>query len=131
MGTSKYLTMPLTKVTWQNIFTTRALPTATRPDLTGYVATALSNVKTLSFYDYINKELSMRFNNLFWRCSCIRYDGIRETLKDVNIPIYIRVSSNGHTYVYKDMIDQMEKTMTNNDFTISSITLKGWGKIQQ
>lgn len=131
VGETNYLTMPLTKVTWQNIFTTRALPTATRPDLTGYVATALSNVKTLSFYDYINKELSMRFNDLFWRCSCIRYDGIIETQKDVNIPIFIKVVSNGHTYIYKDMIDQMEKTMTNNDFTISSITLKGWGKVEQ
>ena len=129
VGTSKYLTMPITKTTWQNIFTSAPVPTAERPDLTGFVATSLSNVKTISFYDY-NKELSLAFNDLFWRCACIRYDGILTTVRDVNIPVYIRVKSNGHTYVYKDMLENMEKVLTNNDFNISSITLKGWGKVE-
>lgn len=127
VGETKYLTMPLTKMTWQNIFTSKPLPTAERPDLTGFVATSLSNVKTLTFYDF-NKELSMKFNDLFWRCACYRYDGVLSTKRDVNIPVYIRIKSNSHTYVFKDMIDNMEKTITNNDFNISSITLKGWGK---
>lgn len=127
VGETKYLTMPLTKMTWQNIFTSKPLPTAERPDLTGFVATSLSNVKTLTFYDF-NKELSMKFNDLFWRCACYRYDGVLSTKRDVNIPVYIRIISNKHTYVFKDMIDNMEKTITNNDFNISSITLKGWGK---
>ena len=126
---TKYLTMPITKMTWQNIFTSKAVPTIERPDLTGYVASALSNVKTLTFYDF-NKELSMQFNDLFWRCNCVRYDGIIENKKDVNIPVYIRIISNGHSYIYKDMIDQMQKNITNNDFNISSITLKGWGKYE-
>lgn len=127
IGESKYLTMPLTKVTWQNIFTSKALPTAERPDLTGYVATALSSVKTLSFYDF-NKELSLKFNDLFWRCSSYRIDGILSSKSDVNIPVYIRIKSNNHSYVFKDMIDNMQKVITNNDFNLSSITLKGWGK---
>ena len=129
VGTTKYLTMPLTKSTWQNIFTSTSVPTAQRPDLTGFVATALSTVKTLSFYDF-NKELSLKFNDLFWRCSCYRYDGIITTTRQVNIPVFIRVTSNGHSYVYKDMIDNMEKVIVNNDFNISSITLKGWGKTE-
>lgn len=128
VGETKYLTMPLTKMTWQNIFTSTPLPTAERPDLTGFVATSLSNVKTLTFYDF-NKELSMKFNDLFWKCGCYRYDGTLTTVQDVNIPVYIRIKSNGHTYVFKDMVDQMQKVITNNDFNISSITLKGWGKI--
>ena len=128
VGETKYLTMPLTKMTWQNIFTSTPLPTAERPDLTGFVATSLSNVKTLTFYDF-NKQLSMKFNDLFWKCGCYRYDGTLTTVQDVNIPVYIRIKSNGHTYVFKDMVDQMQKVITNNDFNISSITLKGWGKI--
>lgn len=123
-GETKYLTMPITKITWQNIFTSKALPTSARPDLTGYVATALSNVKTLSFFDF-NKQLTMKFNDLFWRCSAYAIDGKAVTTSEVNVPIFIRVKSNGHTYVYKDIIDNMQKTMTNNDFNISSITLKG------
>ena len=90
----------------------------------------MSNVKTLTFYDF-NKELSMKFNDLFWRCSCYRYDGVISSQQNVNIPVYIKITSNGHTYVFKDMIDQMEKTITNNDFNISSITLKGWGKVTE
>ena len=126
-GETKYLTMPITKITWQNIFTSKALPTSERPDLTGYIATALSNVKTLSFYDF-NKELTMKFNDLFWKCSAYICDGKAVSKQDVNIPIFIRVKSNGHTYVYKDIIDNMQKTITNNDFNISSITLKGNAK---
>lgn len=129
VGTSKYLVMPITKLTWQNMFTSNPLPTAQRPDLTGFVSTSLATAKTLSFYDF-NKPLTMAFNDLFWRCSCVRYDGILTTVRDVNIPVYVRIKSNGHTYIYKDVIDQMEKVLTNNDFNISSITLKGWGKIE-
>lgn len=129
VGETKYLTMPLTKVTWQNIFTSKALPTSERPDLTGYVATSLSNVKTLSFFDF-NKPLSMQFNALFWKCNCYRFNGVISTKQDVNIPVFIRIKSNGNFYVYKDMIDNMQKVITNNDFNVSSITLKGWGKIE-
>lgn len=126
---TKYMEMPIIKQTWQNIFASTAVPTAQRPDLTGFLATSLSTVKTLSFYDF-NKELTMRFNDLFWRCGCYRYDGMFENKKDINIPIFLKITTNGHSYVYKDMIDNMEKTLTNNDFNISSITLKGWGKLE-
>ena len=54
---------------------------------------------------------------------------LTEACSILNIPVYIRIKSNKHTYVFKDMVDQMQKVITNNDFNISSITLKGWGKI--
>lgn len=127
--TTKYLKMPITKATFQNIMTSNPVTTAERPDLTGYLATAISNVKTLSFFDF-NKELTNKFNDIFWRCSAYRHNGLLRTETDVNIPVFIRVKNNGQTYVYKDMIDNMQKNFANNDFTISSITLKGWGKIQ-
>lgn len=130
IGTTKYLTMPITKVTWQNIFTTTPITTQNRPDLTGFLAQALSTAKTLSFFDF-NKDLTMKFNDLFWRCACVRYDGKVENAKDVNIPVYFKVIVGGHSYVFKDVIDNMQKVLTNNDFNISSITTKGWGKIIQ
>ena len=128
VGETKYLTMPITKATWQNIFTSTPLVMQNRPDLTGFLVQSLQTAKTLSFYDF-NKTLTMKFNDIFWRCACIRYDGKLEVAKDVNIPIYIRIKSNGHTYVYKDVIDNMQKVLTNNDFNISSITTRGWGKL--
>lgn len=127
---TKYLQMPITKITWQNIFASTPIPTAKRPDLTGFVATSISNVKTLSFFDF-NKELTMQINDLFWRLSAYRVNGVLSEKQSVNIPVYIRIVSNGNSYVYKDMIDNMEKVLSNSDFNISSITLKGWGKTEQ
>lgn len=130
VGETKYLSMPITKATLENFFTTTPLATQNRPDLTGFLAQSLTTAKTLSFYDF-NKPLTMAFNDLFWRCGCVMYDGKEEAVKDVNIPVYIRIKSNGHTYVYKDVIERMQKVLTNNDFNISSITTKGWGKIRR
>lgn len=129
VGNTKYLKMPITKATFQNIFASNPLPTSARPDQTGFVATSLSTAKTFSFFDF-NKELTMQFNDLFWSCSAYRINGVVTLPKDVNIPVFIRVKSNGKSYVFKDMVDNMQKNLTNNDFNISSITVKGWGKIE-
>ena len=125
---TNYLEMPLSRATWQNIFSATPLITEQRPDLGGYIVTALINSKTFSFYDF-NQVLTMRLNDLFWRLPAIIVDGVPKPVENVNVPIYIRVTSNGHFYVYKDVIEKMEKVITNSDFNISSITLKGWGKI--
>lgn len=128
VGETKYLTMPITKATFQNIFGTNPLPTSLRPDLTGFIASSLSTAMTLTFFDF-NKELTMQFNDIFWECSAMRVDGKEKAVRDVNIPVFIKVRSNNHSYVYKNVIENMQKSLTNNDFNISSITLKGWGKI--
>lgn len=124
---TKYLTMPITKATFQNIFTSNALPLASRPDMTGIMNTALTQALTISFFDF-NKELTNQFNELFWRYPAYRVDGKISSVQEVNIPIYLRVKSANHSYVYKYVISNMQKSMTNNDFNVSSITLKTWGK---
>lgn len=126
-GETNYLEMPITKLTWQNVFSTSPVPTYGRPDITGSIATSLSTAKTLTFFDY-NKPLTQAFNDLFWSMSAIKINGADTTVKSVNIPVYIRITNGGKTYVYKDVIEQMEKSMSNNDFNICSITLKGYGK---
>lgn len=129
VGKSKYLEMPITKATFQNIFNTNPVPTSARPDQTGFLSSSLSTAKTISFFDF-NKELSMKFNDLFWSCSAHKINGKDAPVRKVNIPVYFRITSNGNFYVYKDVIDNMQKNLTNNDFNISSITVKGWGKIE-
>lgn len=126
--TTKYLPLPITNATFQNIFTTDAVPTNKRPDLTGYVASSISSVKTLTFYDF-NKELTMRFDDIFWEKSAYRINGKLTEVKDVNIPVYIKIIRGDKTYIYKDVIEKMEKVVTNNDFNISSISTRGWGKV--
>lgn len=125
-----YREMPITKATIQKIFTSMPLPTQLRPDLTGFVASSLSQAITLTFYDF-NKELTQDLNNLFYSLSAIRINGVDTTTMDVNVPVYLRLTNNENTYVYKCVLDNMQKVMTNSDFNISSITLKGWGKIGQ
>ena len=133
VGETKYMEMPITKDTRQVIFTSNALPTQVRPDLTGFVASSLSTATTYTYYD-INKDLTNALNDLFYSLGAIRIDGVPTTIRDVNIPVFIRltVKINGEdkVYVYKDMIDNMQKVRTNSEFNISSITTKGWGKIQ-
>lgn len=128
VGESKFLSVPITKQSWQAIFTSNAVPTSGRPDLTGFLATTLSVVKTFTFFDF-NKTLTQRINEIFWRCGAYRMDGKLTEVQDVNIPVYVRVTTAGHSYVYKDMIDNIQKVITNSDFNVSSITLKGWGKL--
>ena len=122
-----FMLLPYTKGTFQNIFTSTNVPRQLRPDLTGFVASAASNIVTFSYYDF-NKELTNVLNDLFWKISAISIDGVDTTVGVLNIPIWIKVQSNGHEYLYKYMIDSMEKTISNSDFVISSITLKGYGK---
>lgn len=127
VGSTKYMTMPINKQTWQLIFGETPMPYSSRPDLTGYLANTLSVIKTFSFFDF-NKTLTLRFNDLFWGAGAYRVNGKLSSVADVNVPVFIRVTSNGKSYVYKDMISQMSKDLTNSDFNISRITLKGWGK---
>ena len=125
--------MPITKDTRQVIFTSSALPTQVRPDMTGFVASSVSTATTYTYYD-INKDLTNALNDLFYSLGAISIDGVPTSVRDVNIPVFIRltVKINGvdKVYVYKDMIDNMQKVRTNSEFNISSITTKGWGKIQ-
>lgn len=127
---TKYLQMPITRHTWQNIFSDNSLPIAQRPDMVGFVATAASNVKTLTFYDF-NKPLTEKFNKVFWETCAYRINGQLKAVREPNIPVYVRVRNGGDFYVYKDMISNMQKDFTNNDFVVSSVTLKGWGKVEQ
>lgn len=124
---TKYLQMPITKSTFQNIFTAKALPKSERPDAVGSIVTAISQVHSFAFYD-INKPLTMRFNDLFWSFGAEIRDGATLGEQTVNVPVYIRITSNGHWYVYKMVLADMQKTVNNGDFNICSLTLKGYAK---
>ena len=122
-----YMLMPYTKGTWQNIFTGQAFPSQVAPNRTGVINTSVSKVATLSFYNF-NKTLMLSFNDLFWSIGAYSIDGTLQTAQSVNIPIWVKVISNGKTYVYKLVITDMQLDLTNSDFNISSITVKQYAK---
>ena len=124
-----YYTIPITKATTQAIMTATSVPTQSRPDLTGVLATSISSVKTFSFFDY-DITFTQLLNRLFWSMSAIKIDNVDTVASDVNKYMYVKVETRGHTYIYKDIITQLDKTITNNDFTITTMTLKTAGKIE-
>lgn len=128
VGETHYMEMPITKTTHQRIFTKDPVPMAQRPDLTGSIVKAVANTMTISFYDF-NKTLTNRFNALFWRLSAIKVDGYDQVTQEVNIPVFIKIVNGGHFYIYKCVVANMEKVITNGDFNICSISLDGWGKL--
>ena len=129
-GETKYLSVPLTKATWQTIFMTNPVPRQSRPDIVGVVASSLSCVKTFSFYDF-NRTLIKKLNEVFWKSGAYRINGKLTTKQDVNVPVFVKVIVGENSYVFEDVIDNMEKVITNSDFNITSLTLKGWGKVSK
>ena len=122
-----YKDMPMIKYTWQNIFTKESVPTANRADIAGFIVTAISQSITISFYDFDN-ALVNDINAIFWRLGAFSIDGTTQTTQVVNIPIWLKATIGTKVYKYRCVLTDMQKVFANNEFTISSITLNGWGK---
>lgn len=125
---TKYKKIALTNASFVAQFINTALPTATRPDLTGAIASGVSNSITLTFYDF-DSEAVNEFNALFWAMGAYKIDNVATTRREVNVPMYVKVKTAGQEFIYKCLIDNMQKALVNNDFNVCSISLKTWGKI--
>ena len=122
--------IPFNKIVWQNIATTQAAPKANRPDNTGFLVTALSQVKTISFFDF---NAVSGLNKIFWECGAIKLgtsidDATVIAPKSPRIPLWVAVKYDGRWYIYKDIIETMQKTVSNGEFNVTSITLRGDAK---
>lgn len=131
IGGRRWYDLPYNKLVWQNVATSQSAPKANRPDLTGFLPTAISQVKTISFYDF-DQYLTNEINKIFWETGAaqkgatLSVDDLQDTEQsDVRIPIQIAVQYGGVWYVYKDFIETMQKTVSNGEFNITSLTLKG------
>lgn len=128
-GGTTYLQMPITKITAQEIFTTQAVPTASRPDLTGQLCSAVSQTITLSYFDF-NTALTQALDDIFWEMSAYSIDGVQTTVKEVNVPVFLKIVRNVKTYIYKLVITNMQKTLVNTDFNVSVLGLSTYGKVE-
>lgn len=122
-----YYEIPITKGTYQTLFSVNPIPRNGRPNITGVLSSACSMSKTIAFYDY-NKNLTNALTEIFWGTCAYKIDDTLTTIKEVNIPVYLKVTKNGHVYYHKDVIERMEKVITDNDFDVCSLTLRTWGK---
>lgn len=126
---TNYYEMPITKGTYQTIFATNPVPTNKRPDITGVISTSSSMTKTLTFYDY-NETITNLIDEKFWSACAYKIDTTETTAREVNIPVYLKITKRGHIYYHKDVIEHIEKVITDNDFDVCSISLRTWGKVE-
>ena len=124
---TNYLQLPYTKASWQNVFTGTAVTLQTNPTRTGTSNSNVGQVVAFSFYDF-NKPLTTALNDLFWDIGAYSVDGTVQRGKEPNIVVWVKVESNGKTYIYQMVITSMQKDMVNGDFNTSTICLKVWGK---
>lgn len=120
-----YFKLPYIRSTMQRIMTNSPLARQTRPDITGFRNSSISNTQTISFYDFNDNEFLTTLNDLFWTYGAIIKNNAETIVNDLNKPIYIKIETNNNTYIYKNIIDNIQKDILNNDFVVTSITLKG------
>ena len=120
----------ISKYSVQNIVTTQAVPTANRPDLTGELGQAISKTITLTYFDF-NSEICELLSDVFFEMGAIQIDDVDTNIQNVNIPIWVKLTrKNKNTnYLYKMMLKDNSKIFNNNEFTIATLTLRGWGKV--
>ena len=125
---SNYLPMPYTAATWQKICTTKPVSTTGRPDLTGFISSAVSSVLTITYYDMKNSACDA-LRPIFARFCAKTIGGTPTTEGAVHVPIYVKNYTDNVEYVYNMIIDNMQRSVQNGNFTVCSITLKGNGKL--
>lgn len=132
---TNYYTVPITKITLQKVFVTKAQPIQSRLDLTGVLVTSISGSWSLTYYDF-NKTLNGLLDDIFWRLTAYSIDGVITTPEEVNIPIWAKVvrdvnldGTENKVYIYKLVITDMVKTLVNNDYTTSTLSLKNYSKL--
>lgn len=126
---TNYYSLAYTQLAWANTVATSAVPRINRPDITGFLAKAITQIKTLSFFDF-DKTFTKELNKKFFLLGAVKtgttIDALsKTTLQNVRIPIYLRVKYDGVYYCYNDVITDISKSVQNGGFATTTITLKG------
>lgn len=130
LDNTNFYDLVISKYSVQNIVTTQAVPTANRPDLTGELGQAISKTIALTYFDF-NSTICELLSDIFFEMGAIEIDGTATSVGEVNIPMWVKVTrkTKNKTYLYKMMLKDNSKQFTNNEFTIATLTLRGWGKV--
>lgn len=126
--------VPITKASLQSIMTYGAVPYYERPANVGVINSLNASTWALTFFDFRNNEFIKEFNKRFFAASAIKIDGRANIVRDINLPVYakLQIQYDGDelptTYLYAFVATEMSKTLTNGDFNINSLTLRGSSK---
>lgn len=138
--------LPLTEAKLTSIFTFSSVPYARRADNTGGINTAISNNWTLAFFDYKSPFVDT-LNRYFYSLGASKYkiEEEGETWENVqiaqlNVPVFVKLKvpysysydgtpeESKEIYKYEYIISEMRKQITNGDFTVTVLTLRGRSK---
>lgn len=127
-GTNFY-ELAYSQLEWANTFVTTSVPKFARPDRSAFIATALGQVKTITFFDF-DKDLTTEIGKKFFGFCATKTGTDKNNLtptsvQPVRVPIVIRVYTGGIYYVYNDIISEIVKSVQNGAFSTTTITLRG------
>lgn len=113
------------------VFTGRGIVAQNRPDLAGNINSSITTTMDFTFWllkdnEFVNKLQEMMYEYTYYKKieDSEEINGYTsDRVVDVNIPIYVKRTYNGKTYLHKMLLNQFGKTYVNNDFTIGSIKL--------
>ena len=128
--------LPYIKATYQNIFQGQPYTSQIAPNRIGIVNTGVSQANTISFYLFNDNPIALSLNDKFWEVGAYAIKDLSQenpsytypASQQVNFPVWLKVKSNNKEYVYKDVITNMEMVVSNGDFIVVSISLKGGAK---
>ena len=82
---ASYLTMPICGVTFKTMFTTTPVPTASLPNMTGVLSSAVTTGVTISFYDW-NLTLSKSINEILYGIGAYKINNVAQIIKRNKYP---------------------------------------------
>ena len=113
------------------VFTGRGIVAQNRPDLAGSINSSVTTNMDFTFWllkdnEFINQLQEMAYEYTYYKkvSNGTTTNGYTESKSsEINIPIYVKRTFNGKTYLHKLLLSQFGKTYVNNDFTIGSMKL--------
>ena len=136
LATATFHILPYIKATYQNIFQGQALTSQITPNRIGIVNTGVSQANTIAFYGFNDSPIALALTERFFEIGAYAIKDLGASSpsfeiqgsQEVNFPVWLKIKYKGKEYVYKDAISNMEIVISNSDFAIMSITLKGGAK---
>lgn len=123
-----YYDFPYIKATWQQTVVSQMLPTQSNITRQGAQCTGIVPMVTFATYDFDSILMSI-LNEIFFSMSANKIDGVANTNDTVEYPIYMKVivrenDDDETIFDYNMVITDMEKTLENGAFAVTSISLK-------
>lgn len=123
---NSYAPLRLSKMSWQLLGAASGVTPQNRPDLSGAIITSLQAVKTLTFFDFKDSDVVKQVRNILLTACAYKIDGQLSSQTEVNKKVFFKVTTDGHEYIYRDVLERVEMSLVNNDINVISIVLRNY-----